>query len=36
MKNAFHLALNVTDLDQARRFYGGVLGCTEGTEVRGA
>jgi extradiol dioxygenase family protein len=30
MKNAFHLALNVTDLDQARRFYGGVLGCTEG------
>lgn len=30
MKNAFHLAFNVTDLNQARRFYGGVLGCTEG------
>lgn len=30
MKNAFHLAFNVTNLDQARRFYGGVLGCTEG------
>ncbi|WP_298930349.1 VOC family protein [uncultured Ramlibacter sp.] len=26
----FHLAFNVTDLDEARRFYGGVLGCTEG------
>ncbi|MEZ5646373.1 MAG: VOC family protein [Burkholderiaceae bacterium] len=26
----FHLAINVTDLDEARRFYGGVLGCTEG------
>jgi uncharacterized protein len=30
MKSLFHLAFNVTDLDQARRFYGGVLGCTEG------
>ncbi len=30
MNNAFHLAFNVTNLDQARRFYGGVLGCTEG------
>ena len=26
----FHLAYNVTDLDTARRFYGGVLGCREG------
>jgi len=26
----FHLAFNVRDLDEARRFYGGVLGCAEG------
>ena len=26
----FHLAYNVTDLDQARAFYGDLLGCTEG------
>ncbi|WDD95545.1 VOC family protein [Burkholderia sp. FERM BP-3421] len=26
----FHLALPVTSLDQARRFYGGLLGCAEG------
>ncbi|NNU80992.1 VOC family protein [Halovulum dunhuangense] len=26
----FHLAYHVTDLDQARAFYGGVLGCKEG------
>ncbi|RYF33030.1 MAG: dioxygenase [Comamonadaceae bacterium] len=26
----FHLAFHVRDLDEARRFYGGVLGCTEG------
>ena len=26
----FHLAFNVTNLMEARRFYGGVLGCTEG------
>ena len=26
----FHLAYNVTDLDEARAFYGGVLGCAEG------
>jgi extradiol dioxygenase family protein len=26
----FHLALHVRDLDAARRFYGGVLGCAEG------
>lgn len=30
MKSLFHLAFNVTDLDLARRFYGGVLGCQEG------
>ncbi len=30
MKSLFHLAFNVTNLDQARRFYGNVLGCTEG------
>ena len=26
----FHVAVQVRDLDEARRFYGGVLGCTEG------
>lgn len=26
----FHLAFHVTDLGEARRFYGGLLGCTEG------
>lgn len=26
----FHLAFHVTDLDQARAFYGGTLGCLEG------
>ncbi len=30
MKSLFHLAFNVTDLNEARRFYSGVLGCTEG------
>ena len=30
MRSLFHLAFHVTDLDVARRFYGGVLGCTEG------
>ena len=30
MRSLFHLAFNVTDLDVARRFYGGVLGCREG------
>ena len=29
-RSLFHFAFNVTDLDQARRFYGGVLGCAEG------
>ena len=28
-RSLFHLAFHVTDLDEARRFYGGVLGCTE-------
>ena len=30
MRSLFHLAFNVTDLDEARRFYGEVLGCNEG------
>jgi uncharacterized protein len=30
MPSLFHLAFHVTDLDEARRFYGGVLGCAEG------
>ncbi len=30
MQSLFHFAFNVTDLDAARRFYGGTLGCTEG------
>lgn len=30
MKSAFHLAFNVTDLDETRTFYGDVLGCKEG------
>lgn len=30
MNSIFHLAFNVTDLDQTRAFYGGVLGCREG------
>ena len=30
MKSLFHFAFNVTDLDVARQFYSGVLGCTEG------
>ena len=30
MKSLFHLAFNVRNLDQARAFYGGVLGCREG------
>lgn len=30
MQSLFHLAYHVTDLDAARRFYGGVLGCAEG------
>ena len=30
LPSAFHLALHVTDLDEARRFYGDMLGCREG------
>ncbi len=30
MKTVFHLAINVTDLDQTRAFYGQLLGCKEG------
>lgn len=30
MVTYFHLAFPVNDLDAARQFYGGVLGCTEG------
>ena len=30
MNSIFHLAFHVTDLDRTRRFYGDLLGCTEG------
>lgn len=30
MKALFHLAYHVHDLDQARQFYAGILGCCEG------
>ncbi|MCK8463658.1 VOC family protein [Aliiroseovarius sp. S1339] len=30
MLTPFHLAINVTDLDAARSFYGDLLGCKEG------
>lgn len=30
MKSVFHLAYNVSDLDEARAFYGDILGCKEG------
>ena len=30
MRSLFHLAFNVSDLDQTRQFYGGILGCQEG------
>ena len=30
MLTPFHLAIHVTDLDDARAFYGGTLGCAEG------
>ena len=30
MRSLFHFAFHVTDLNEARRFYGGVLGCAEG------
>ncbi len=30
MQSCFHFAYNVNDLNEARHFYGAVLGCTEG------
>lgn len=30
VRSIFHLAFNVRDLDEARRFYGETLGCAEG------
>jgi extradiol dioxygenase family protein len=30
MLTPFHLAIHVTNLDAARQFYGGILGCIEG------
>lgn len=30
MRSLFHLAIHVTDLDESRAFYGGILGCSEG------
>ena len=30
MKSIFHLSFNIKDLDMARQFYSGLLGCTEG------
>jgi len=30
MRSLFHLAFHVRDLEAARRFYGGLLGCREG------
>lgn len=30
MLTPFHFAFHVTDLDEARSFYGGVMGCKEG------
>ncbi len=35
MKNLFHLAFPVNDLDAARAFYGGVLECEEGRSSEG-
>ncbi len=34
MQSRFHLANNVRDLDETRRFYGGVLGCKEGRSTQ--
>ena len=31
----FHIAFPVDDLDEARRFYGGLLGCPEGRSAEG-
>ncbi|MGC3873596.1 VOC family protein [Halomonas sp. GXIMD04776] len=30
MQNPFHLAVQVRDIEEARRFYGDLLGCAEG------
>ncbi|MEM6252821.1 MAG: VOC family protein [Cyanobacteria bacterium P01_D01_bin.156] len=34
MRSLFHLAYNVTDLDEARHFYRGILGCREGRSTQ--
>lgn len=34
MPPPFHLAFHVTDLEAARAFYGGVLGCAEGRSTQ--
>ena len=34
MQSTFHLAYNVRDLDAARQFYGGTLGCVEGRSTQ--
>lgn len=34
MSSLFHFAFHVTDLDEARRFYGGILGCQEGRSTQ--
>ncbi|WJS03860.1 VOC family protein [Roseibium aggregatum] len=34
MQPCFHLAYHVTDLDEARAFYGGLLGCKEGRSTQ--
>ncbi len=34
MQPCFHLAFHVTDLDEARSFYGGLLGCREGRSTQ--
>jgi extradiol dioxygenase family protein len=34
MHSLFHLAFNVTDLDETRTFYGDVMGCKEGRSTQ--
>jgi uncharacterized protein len=34
MQSLFHLAINVSDLDKARAFYGDMLGCEEGRSTQ--
>jgi len=34
MPTPFHFAFNVSDLDAARAFYGGVLGCAQGRSTQ--